>query len=353
MEKIKVLIVDDSALVRAALTKILSSDAQIEVVGTAPDAYIAREKIINLKPDVITLDIEMPGMDGLTFLDKLMKAHPMPVVMISTCTYEHGEMTLKALSLGAFDFVEKPSKGEKIPELSYEIINKVKKAAECSMQKFKTQLSISKKEENTNTISKPINKNLISTNSTKLILLGASTGGTIAIETILRKLPYNMPGMVIVQHMPANFTKAFAERLDSLCEMRVKEAEDGDVVYNNTVYIAPGGRQCYLDKVMGHYSIRITDDEPVNRHKPSVDAMFFSAIKHVGKNAVGVILTGMGKDGAEGMLELKKAGVYNIAQDEASSVVFGMPREAIKLGAVHEVISVDKIASKLISLCEQ
>lgn len=352
MDKVKVLIVDDSALVRAALTKILSSDSGIEVVGTAPDAYIAREKIINLNPDVVTLDIEMPGMDGLTFLEKLMKAHPIPVVMISTCTYEHGEMTLKALNLGAFDFVEKPTSGEKIPELSDEIINKVKKAAECSVHKFKTQISLTKKEESVQTYSRPDNKNSVSSNSTKLILLGASTGGTIAIETILKKLPYSMPGMVIVQHMPANFTKAFAERLDTLCQMKVKEAQDGDIVCDNTVYIAPGGKQCYLDKVMGHYSIRVTDDAPVNRHKPSVDAMFISAVKHVGKNTIGVILTGMGKDGAEGMLELKKAGTYNIAQDEASSVVFGMPKEAIALGAVHEVENIDKIAGRLISLCK-
>lgn len=353
MDKIKVLIVDDSALIRAALTKMLSSDNRIEVVGTAPDAYIAREKIMKLNPDVITLDIEMPGMDGLTFLEKLMKVHPMPVVMISTCTYEHGEMTLKALSLGAFDFVEKPTKGDKIPELSQEIISKVIKASECSMQKFKKQLSLVKKEETIQIPNKKQEKNPSTLKTNKIILLGASTGGTIAIENILTKLPYDMPGIVIVQHMPENFTRAFAERLDSICKMNIKEASDGDIVCRNTVYIAPGGRQCYLEKVIGNYTIRITDDPPVNRHKPSVDALFQSATSCVGKNAIGVILTGMGKDGAQGMLELKKNGVYNIAQDEATSVVFGMPKEAINMGAVDEIISIDKIAARLVSLCSE
>lgn len=357
MRKVKVLVVDDSALVRAALTKILSSDNEIEVVGTAPDAYIAREKILKLNPDVITLDIEMPGMDGLTFLEKLMKAKPMPVVMVSTCTYANGEKTIKALSLGAIDFVEKPTKGDKIPELSEEIINKVKKAAECSMQKFKTQLILSNNEKTLNgrdDIAKSVKRaNTNSPKSSKIILIGASTGGTMAIETILKKLPYDMPGIVIVQHMPANFTRAFAERLDTLSELNVKEAEDGNIVCDNTVYIAPGGKQCYIERVMGHYTLIINDDPPVNRHKPSVDALFLSASEHPCNNVIGVILTGMGKDGAQGMLELRKSGSYNIAQDESTSVVFGMPKEAINIGAANEVLAVDKIAPRLVNLLKQ
>lgn len=374
MKKIKVLIIDDSAVVRAILTKIFSQDSEIEVVGTAPDPYIAVEKIKTLEPDVLTLDVEMPRMDGITFLEKLMKSHPMPVIMISTWTSSNSEKGIKALSLGAVDVVEKPKKSENIQELSEEIISKVKCAVECTVKKFKTHVvSLSKSDEfkiqdmqtktpqpvqGRETVHSKSYQNQLDnkekrageTKSNKIILIGASTGGTLAVEDILKGLPAEMPGIVIVQHMPENFTKAFADRLDGICRLNIKEAEDGDIVCSGTVYIAPGGRQCYIKRNLGYYTIKITDDEPVNRHKPSVDALFLSAAEQSCKNIIGVILTGMGKDGAKGMLELRNAGSYNIAQDEQSCVIFGMPKEAIELGAAHEVLRLDKIARRLIEL---
>lgn len=369
MRKIKVLIVDDSALVRAMLTKILSEDNEIEIVGTAPDPYIAVDKIKRLEPDVITLDVEMPRMDGITFLEKLMKSHPMPVVMISTWTSRNSDKGIKALSLGAIEVVEKPKKSENIQELSEEIISKVKNAADCSVGKLKTHaVSISKFDEpqiegmstymsqtsqsGTMTFSNPFNKEerIGTIKSSRVILIGSSTGGTNAVETIAKDLPVNIPGVVIVQHMPENFTKAFADRLNNLCRVNIKEAEDGDIVNDGTIYIAPGGKQCYVKKNLSYYTIQITDDPPVNRHKPSVDALFFKMAEQPCKNIIGVILTGMGKDGAQGMLALKNAGSYNIAQDEASCVIFGMPKEAIELGATHEVLGLNKIASRLTEL---
>ena len=344
--KIRVLIVDDSALMREALTKILSIDREIEVVGTAPDPYIAVEKIKKLKPDVLTLDIEMPRMDGLTFLEKLIKVHPIPVVMISTWTSQNSEKAIKALSLGAVDFVEKPSSNiqEKINDLSNEIISKVKNASKCIVRKTASGMNLRQATFNIQ------NDNFGRVALNKVILIGASTGGTTAIETIISRLPSNMTGIVIVQHMPEYFTKVFAERLNNLYPLDIKEMKDGDIVRQGTILIAPGGKQCYLKPALGGFSVQVTDDPPVNRLKPSIDALFLSAAQYNCKRVLGVMLTGMGKDGAKGMLALKRSGSYNIAQDETSCVIFGMPKEAIDLGAVDEIVSLKKIADRLMEL---
>jgi two-component system chemotaxis response regulator CheB len=354
---IRVLIVDDSALMREVLTQILSKDEEIEVVGTAPDPYIAVEKIKRLNPDVLTLDVEMPKMDGLAFLERLMKAHPMPVVMISAWTSSNSEKAIKSLELGAVDFVQKPSTNVQLKayELTDEIINKVKNAAKCLVKNEKHSLRVYGISDITKNkideISKLYkNENKLQIKSDKIILIGASTGGTGALETIISKLPSNMPGIVIVQHMPEHFTKAFADRLNNLYDLKIKEAEDGDHVSQGCVYVAPGGKQCYLKSSISGFSIQVTDDPPVNRLKPSVDALFLSAAKNPCRKIIGVILTGIGKDGAEGLLALKKAGSYNIAQDEASCIVFGMPKEAIELGAADEVVSLNNIANRLIDL---
>ena len=352
MSKIKVLIVDDSAVIRTVLSRMLSEDNEIEVVGTAPDPYIAIEKIKLFKPDVITLDIEMPKMDGITFLERLMGSHPMPVIMISTWTSKNSEKAIKSLSLGAFDVVEKPNNNNMIIELKAEIIEKIKNAARCQINFLNPRtasthnIEIKAKSYDNFVPEKPIRIN----KENQIILMGASTGGTIALENILKVLPAKMPGIVIVQHMPANFTKAFAERLDTLCNLSIKEAQNGDNVLDGHVYIAPGGKQCYVQRNMGKYKILVTDDDPVNRHRPSVDALFLSASKYNCDNVIGVILTGMGKDGAQGMLSMRKTGSYNISQSEQTCVVYGMPREAYEIGASNEVQNLGKIAERLITL---
>jgi len=337
----KVLIVDDSALMRQLLTEILGSDPGLEVVGAAADPYIAREKIKALNPDVLTLDIEMPRMDGLTFLEKLMRGHPMPVVMISSLTAKGADTTLRALSLGAIDYVSKPkvdvSNGT--IEAAEEIIAKVKAAAKANLSRTKAS---------TNLPSPSAGKNYQFSATHKIVAIGASTGGTEALKELLSPLPADFPGIVIVQHMPEAFTRQFSERLDSLCKIRVKEAQDGDRILPGHALLAPGGHQMAVVRKGMEYGVHVYRGERVNRHLPSVDVMFSSCAHNMGKNALGVLLTGMGADGARGMLEMKQAGSFNIAQDESTSVVFGMPREAILLDAVDQVLPLNHIPDALL-----
>lgn len=335
----KVLIVDDSALMRQLLSRILGSDPNLQVVGTAGDPYVAREKILELKPDVLTLDIEMPRMDGLTFLEKLMRGHPMPVVMISTLTSRGAEITLRALALGAFDFVAKPkvdvSNGT--VDLGEEIVAKVKAAACARVRKATVPAALP---------STP-GKAYHFSATHKVVAIGASTGGTEALKDLLMPLPADFPGIVIVQHMPEAFTHQFAQRLDSLCKIKVQEAQDGDRILPGHALLAPGGHHMAVVRRGMEYGVHVYRGERVNRHIPSVDVLFSSCARQLGKNVVGVILTGMGADGAKGMLEMKQADAFNIAQDESTCVVFGMPKEAIHLNAVNQVLPLDDIPEAL------
>ncbi len=346
---IKVLIVDDSALVRSLLTELINSQPDMSVVGVAPDPYIARDRIKTLDPDVLTLDVEMPRMDGLAFLEKLMRLHPMPVVMVSSLTEKSSDITLRALELGAFDYVTKPkldiSKG--LHESCREIVEKIRGAASAKMKnlvKRPGQLNVEKK--NSADVVLPSLATHIMTTE-KVVIIGASTGGTEALKDVLTALPADSPGILITQHMPAAFTSAFANRLDRLCRISVKEARDGDRVLPGHAYIAPGDRHLLLARSGANYVTQITDGPLVSRHRPSVDVLFRSAANCAGKNCIGVILTGMGDDGAAGMLEMKQAGAYNIAQDEATCVVFGMPKEAIAHGGVDEVASLTDIPRRI------
>jgi two-component system chemotaxis response regulator CheB len=330
--KIKVLIVDDSALIRSVMSEIISSQPDMQVVGVAPDPLVARELIKQTNPDVLTLDVEMPKMDGLDFLEKLMRLRPMPVVMVSSLTERGSEITMRALELGAVDFVTKPkiSIQSGMREYTELISDKIRAAAKARLKPRSLQAGAMAPGE-----LPPIRNPL--TSSEKLIIIGASTGGTEAIREFLMQMPSDCPGILIAQHMPEGFTSSFARRLDSLCKISVREAAGEERVLPGHAYIAPGHSHLLLARSGANYVTRIEQSPPVNRHRPSVDVLFRSAAVAAGKNAVGVILTGMGKDGAGGMLEMKTAGAHNFAQDEASCVVFGMPREAIALGAAHEV----------------
>ena len=345
MKKIKVLIVDDSALMRQILTALLSRDRTIDVIGTASDPYMAREKMKTLDPDVLTLDVEMPKMDGLTFLEKLMAGRPMPVVMVSSLTEAGCETTFRALEIGAVDFFTKPKLDMQVgmDEQATLLIDKVKAAA---------QAQIRGRARNGTPVGSPHSRGLssamIKTTDT-IIAIGASTGGTEALRAVLEVLPPNTPPIVITQHMPETFTKAFADRLNRLCQIAVKEAEDGDSVLPGHALIAPGNYHMTLTRSGARYVVRLNQEAPVNRHRPSVDVMFDSVAKFAGGNSTGVILTGMGGDGAAGMLEMKNAGAYTIAQDEASCVVFGMPNEAIKLGGVDKILPLSSIPSALLA----
>lgn len=337
----KVLIVDDSALMRQLLTQILGSDPELEVVGTAGDPFVARDKIKALNPDVLTLDIEMPRMDGLTFLEKLMRGHPMPVIMISSLTSKGADTTLRALGLGAIDYVSKPkvdvSNGT--IEQAEEILAKVKAAARAKMRRASASAQPVV----------PLPERSYQFSAThKIVAVGASTGGTEALKDLLSPLPADFPGIVIVQHMPEAFTHQFAERLDSLCRIRVKEAQDGDHILPGHALLAPGGHHMTVVRRGTEYTVHVYRGERVNRHIPSVDVLFSSCARNMGKNALGVLLTGMGADGARGMLEMKQAAAFNIAQDESTSVVFGMPREAILLNAVDQVLPLEQIPSALL-----
>jgi two-component system chemotaxis response regulator CheB len=330
--KIKVLIVDDSALIRSVMTEIISSQPDMQVVGVAPDPLVARELIKQTNPDVLTLDVEMPKMDGLDFLEKLMRLRPMPVVMVSSLTERGSELTMRALELGAVDFVTKPkiSIQSGMREYTELIADKIRAASRARVRQ-RTLAPASAPSGALPALRNPL------TSSEKLIIIGASTGGTEAIREFLMQMPSDCPGILIAQHMPEGFTTSFARRLDSLCKISVREAAGDERVLPGHAYIAPGHSHLLLGRSGANYVTRIEQSPPVNRHRPSVDVLFRSAAQAAGKNAVGVILTGMGKDGAAGMLEMKTAGAYNFAQDEASCVVFGMPREAIALGAAHEI----------------
>lgn len=331
--KTKVLVIDDSALIRSLLTEMINQQKDLEVVGAAPDPLIAREMIKQLNPDVLTLDVEMPKMDGLDFLEKLMRLRPMPVLMVSTLTERGSEITLRALELGATDFVTKPKTAitEGMREYSNIIADKIRTAAKAKIACLQRSAKPAAQSETLGMLKNP----LIS--SEKLIIIGASTGGTEAIKSFLLQMPSDCPGILITQHMPAGFTKSFANRLDSLCKISVKEAVDGERVLPGHAYIAPGDKHLLLARSGANYVTKLSDAEPVNRHKPSVDVLFDSAASNAGKNAIGVILTGMGKDGAAGMARMKQAGAFNYAQNEESCVVYGMPREAVAHGGVDEV----------------
>jgi len=337
----KVLIVDDSALMRQLLTSILESDPDLKVIATAGDPFDAREKIKALHPDVLTLDIEMPRMDGLTFLEKLMRGHPMPVIMISSLTEKGADTTLRALSLGAIDYVSKPRLDVRNGTIDQaeEIIAKVKAASHVKVRTLGPSEA--------QPVDLPSPPRLFSATH-KVVAIGASTGGTEALKDLLSPLPADFPGIVIVQHMPEAFTGPFAARLNGLCKIKVKEARDGDRILPGHALLAPGGHQMEVVRRGMEYQVRVYRGERVNRHLPSVDVLFSSCSKQLGKNALGVLLTGMGADGAKGLLEMKMASAFTIAQDEATCVVFGMPREAINLGAVEQVLPLPGIAPALL-----
>ncbi|WP_459935443.1 protein-glutamate methylesterase/protein-glutamine glutaminase [Fundidesulfovibrio butyratiphilus] len=352
--KIKVLIVDDSALVRQALQNVFNSDPQIVVVGTAGDPYQAVKVIENVIPDVITLDIEMPRMDGLTFLRKLMSQHPIPVVICSTLTESGSETTLKAMEFGAVDIVQKPKLGTKqfIEESSIQLCDAVKAAAKARMRtKITPPMQVAPKLSADAMLPGPTGKAMFGTTD-KVVVVGASTGGTEALRVFLEALPQDCPGVAIVQHMPENFTAAFAKRLNGSCRITVKEARDNDSILRGQALIAPGNRHMLLKRSGARYYVEVKDGPLVRRHRPSVDVLFRSAARYAGKNAVGVIMTGMGDDGAEGMKEMKETGAYTIAQDEASCVVFGMPHEAIKKGGVDRVMTLTAIAPEVVRACD-
>ncbi|MGJ7520495.1 protein-glutamate methylesterase/protein-glutamine glutaminase [Variovorax sp. LT1P1] len=343
--KIKVLCVDDSALIRSVMTEIINSQPDMTVVGTAADPLVARDLIKVTHPDVLTLDVEMPRMDGLEFLEKLMRLRPMPVVMVSSLTERGSEIALRALELGAIDFVTKPRLGVRDGLLNYTelIAGKIRVAASARVAAARPSAARPADAPQESLLRSP----LLSTE--KLIIIGASTGGTEAIREVLQPLPPDSPAVLIAQHMPAGFTKSFAQRLDSLCRIHVKEAEHGERVLPGYAYIAPGGFHLSLARSGANYVAHLDQEPPVNRHRPSIDVLFDSAAKHAGKNAIGMILTGMGKDGAEGLLRMHKAGAHTLAQDEASCVVFGMPREAIAIGAADEVAPLGEMCRRVLN----
>ena len=357
-KKISVLVVDDSALVRGLLTEIIDRQPDMHCVGAAADPLLAREMIRNLNPDVITLDIEMPRMDGLDFLQRLMRLRPMPVVMVSTLTERGADVTLKALELGAVDFVSKPKIGvaNGLRQLGLDITDKIRTAAKARVRRLAAPVSASASASASETTAvagtapaKPAAVTPLGRLSTeKIIFIGASTGGTEATRELLVKLPPDSPAVMITQHMPPGFTKSYAARLDGLCRIRVAEAVDGERVLPGHAYIAPGGFHLSVERSGANYVARVLDGEPVNRYKPSVEVLFDSAARVVGRNALGVMLTGMGADGAKAMRSMRDAGSFNLAQDEASCVVFGMPREAIAHGAAHEVLPLAQLAPRLI-----
>lgn len=344
MSKIRVVVVDDSALIRNMLKEIINNQKDMEVVGLAPDPLIAREIIRNESPDVITLDVEMPKMDGLDFLERLMRLKPTPVVMISSLTERGSETTIRALELGAVDFVAKPKIDIQtgLQQYSDDICDKIRTASKARIQSSRPVAKSA-----TDEVVMPSLKNRI-TSTEKILVFGSSTGGTEALKDVLIHLPPDCPGIVMAQHMPEGFTKSFAGRLDSLCKIRVKEAEQGDRILPGHAYLAPGHSHLLLKRSGANYVCELSQAEPVNRHRPSVDVLFRSAAANAGKNAIGVILTGMGKDGAAGMKEMHDAGAHTFAQDEASCVVFGMPKEAIAQGGVDEIVPLQQMARRIL-----
>jgi two-component system, chemotaxis family, protein-glutamate methylesterase/glutaminase len=338
---IKVLVVDDSAVVRTMLSRELERDGRIQVVGTAPDPYVARDRIIELEPDVLTLDVEMPRMDGITFLRKLMAHYPMPVIVLSSLTAQGTQTAIDALAAGAVDVLCKPGSAYSIDNLSTELIGKIKVAARAHVRR---RAEIDRRD---------TAAECMPATTDKIFALGASTGGVQALSAVLPGLPSNAPGTLVVQHMPARFTASFAQRLDTICRMRVREAHDGDSVVPGQVLIAPGGYHMMLKRSGARYYVEIKDGPEVYHQKPSVEVMMHSVAKWAGANAVGAILTGMGADGAKGLLAMRRAGARTIAQDATSSVVFGMPMEAIKCGAAEKVVSLDEVARTMVTLVQQ
>jgi two-component system chemotaxis response regulator CheB len=341
LNKIRVLIVDDSAIVRKIFSEELSRYPDIEIIGTAPDPYVARDKIVSLKPDVITLDIEMPRMDGITFLKKLMRYFPLPTIVVSSLTTKGGKLTLEAMDSGAVDVIAKPGAAYTVGDMSAQLAEKIRGAARAKVVK-------SDGGGVNNTIQQPM-KALAQT-SNKVIAVGASTGGTEALKVLLTQMPPNSPGMVIVQHMPANFTTAFAERLNGICQISVREARDGDRLSNGLALIAPGNYHMLLRRSGAVYYVEVKTGPMVHHQRPAVDVLFKSTAQYAGANAIGVILTGMGADGAAGLLAMKNMGAQTVAQDEETCVVFGMPKEAIKAGAVDKILPIDQIAAQVIRM---
>jgi two-component system, chemotaxis family, protein-glutamate methylesterase/glutaminase len=340
--KIRVLVVDDSAIVRKVLTQRLNECEGIEVIGSAPDPYIARDKIVALEPDVLTLDVEMPRMDGITFIRKLMQYHPMPVIILSSLTPQGSGTALEALEAGAIEVISKPGPSYSVGELCDTLAEKIKLASKAKVSGSVRAVNVAAPK-----------KHLSMTETTnKILAIGASTGGVQALSCVLSQLPTNCPGVVVVQHMPAKFTTSFANRLNNECQVHVKEAQDGDHVIPGQVLIAPGGFHMRLCRSGAIYYVEIKDGPMVCRQKPSVDVLFESVAKYAGVNAVGAILTGMGEDGAAGLLSMRKAGARTIAQDETSCVVFGMPKEAIELGAAELIVPLSDIANKMIRFAQ-
>ncbi|WP_430407248.1 protein-glutamate methylesterase/protein-glutamine glutaminase [Hydrogenophaga sp.] len=351
MAKIKVVVVDDSALVRSLLTEIINRQPDMACIGAAADPLVAREMIRELNPDVITLDVEMPRMDGLEFLSRLMRLRPMPVVMVSTLTEQGAEITLRALEMGAVDFVAKPRVGVSsgLQELAGDIVDKIRVAASAHVKRLPSAPAAGTTAPASGSSTTAQRAALPRVSTEKIICIGASTGGTEAIREVLVPMPADSPAIVITQHMPPGFTTSFAHRLDTLCRIRVQEARDGDRILPGHAYIAPGGHHLRIDRNGSNYVAVVEDTEPVNRHRPSVEVLFKSAARVIGPNALGIMLTGMGADGAAAMREMKDAGSYNYVQDEASCVVFGMPRMAIQHGAAHEVLPLSQIAPALLA----
>ncbi len=341
--KIKVLIVDDSAIVRKIFSEELSRHPDLEIVGTAPDPFVARDKIIQLKPDVISLDIEMPRMDGITFLRKLMRYYPLPVIIVSSLTPKGSRLALEALETGAIDVIAKPGSSYTVGDMSEQLAQKIRAASQVNLKK-KTAVDTPEAPP-----PPPVTAALAQTTH-QIIAIGASTGGTEALKAVISKMPPSAPGILIVQHMPANFTTAFAERLNGLSQIQVKEARDNDSVVPGTALLAPGNFHMILRRSGARYYVEIKDGPMVHHQRPAVDVLFKSVAKYAGSNSVGVILTGMGADGAEGLLDMKNAGARTIAQDENSCIVFGMPKEAIKLGAVDKVAPLEHISHEILRM---
>jgi two-component system chemotaxis response regulator CheB len=337
-KKIKVLIVDDSAIVRKIFSDELTKDPDIEVIGTAPDPYVARDKIVQLQPDVIVLDIEMPRMDGITFLKKLMTYYPLPVIIVSSLTPQGSKMALEAVEAGAVEVMCKPGSSFSVADMSIMLIDKIKAAAFADVKKMQKTISAGEQKQRLS----------LTRTTDKIIAIGASTGGTQAIQEVLTRFPANAPGTIIVQHMPEHFTKSFADRLNAICDIEVREAQNNDSVVSGVALIAPGNYHMILRRSGARYYVEIKTGPLVCRQRPSVDVLFKSVAKYAGANVVAALLTGMGADGAEGLLEMKNNGAYTIAQDEKSCVVFGMPAEAIKRGAASEITSLDRIAESLL-----
>jgi two-component system, chemotaxis family, protein-glutamate methylesterase/glutaminase len=353
VKKIAVLIVDDSAVVRQVLQAQLSSDAAIEVIGTAADPILAMERMKIRWPDVVVLDVEMPRMDGITFLKKIMAERPTPVVICSTLTEKGTQTSMEALAAGAIAIVTKPKLGLKqfLQDHSGDLVETVKAAGQSNVQRLKTRPAVPspvREKLSADVMLAPANASAMVQTTERIVAIGTSTGGTQALERVLTALPRVCPGMVIVQHMPEKFTAAFAARLDSLCELDVREARDGDRIVPGRALIAPGGRHTMVKRSGAYYHVEVADGPLVSRHKPSVDVLFRSVARFAGRNALGIIMTGMGDDGARGLKEMRDAGAATIAQDEASCVVFGMPREAIKLGAADRIVPLDAIPDELL-----